>query len=139
MSAFIVDTKVIDTLIQFAINRDMSFYLREGNNNTLVFNMRDEKDVNAIGQILVAENYRSVNCRYNETEKAPNYVFTPAKGSAFTPIAQILKYAQCLDYQSCESRDWDTTNAFRILTNIKDKILSDTIGKTPEYESAKWG
>lgn len=90
--------------------------------------------------ILAAENARSVNTRYahhNQPEDPPNvtgkriqhYIKNP-----LTPV-QLLKAIQCLDYQSCETDDWNTTRAFNLLQTYQSRAIA----ALPGYEQAKWG
>ena len=47
---------------------------------------------------------------------------------------QLFKLIQCLDYQSCETDDWETTDARQQLTWIE----SELVRSLPGYESARW-
>jgi hypothetical protein len=85
------------------------------------------------GQILWDENARSVNYRYKENDPAPRYSFTFRL--SFTPPVQIIKAAHCLDYQSCETDDWETTLAYKILQTI----ISAACHNLPGYDDAYWG
>lgn len=51
-----------------------------------------------------------------------------------TPI-QIIKVAQCVNYQSCETEDWKDTKAYCQL----DWITSEALRHLPGYEDADWG
>lgn len=88
--------------------------------------------------MLLAENVRSVRRRYaddlgdyDEIQITPSEVLRPA---AITPVV-ILKLCACLDYQSCESDDWQTTKAHALLQQIKDAAIR----LLPGYEEAPWG
>ena len=88
--------------------------------------------------ILLAENVRSVRARYaddigdyEEIEISKSEVLMP---KAFTPVT-ILKLCNCLAYQSCETEDWETTNAYKLLQQIKDAAIR----LLPGYEQAPWG
>src|SRR5262249_55823616 len=58
-------------------------------------------DAHHIGELLHAENVKSVNYRYGEATK-PDFAICPwAAFHAFSQV-QIIKAARCLEYQSCE-------------------------------------
>jgi hypothetical protein len=129
MSAFIVNKEHIDALITFMVEKRVSYWneaTRERVNVTR-FNATET------GQILWDENFRSVNYRYHEDEKPEVYRFTYRLDRV--PPVQIIKAVHCLDYQSCETDDWETTLAHRVL----DAILSAACRSLPGYEEAYWG
>ena len=59
--------------------------------------------------LLVAENRRSVNWRYEEDEIEEPYEFTEYAGD-FDP-AKILAAISCYEYQACEHPEWKTSEA----------------------------
>lgn len=88
--------------------------------------------------ILLAENVRSVRSRYaddlgdyEEIQISASEVLRPA---ALSPVA-ILKLCNSLAYQSCETEDWETTNAYKLLQQIKDSAIRIL----PGYEEAPLG
>lgn len=128
MSAFIVNETHIDALVTYAVNKRASYW--DEINQTRV----DITTFNAdrIGQILHDENVRSVNYRYAETDKSDEYrwhFYTKPLSAA-----QVIKACDCLDYQSCETPDWEESTAWRILQEIK----STAMRHIPGYESAEW-
>ena len=131
MSAYVVSDEHIDVLIYYAIAKQASYYFHPRRVEIT------RENANEIGQILLDENHRSVNYRYNETDKAPEYKYKPAPGSlpANHQPVQILKAISCLDYQCCETDDWATTHAHAVLEGIKDKAISCL----PGYDAAAWG
>jgi hypothetical protein len=60
------------------------------------------------------------------------YCFTYA-ARPLSPV-QLIKAVHCLDYQSCETEDWETTLAWRIC----QAVVSAAIGRLPAYEAAAW-
>jgi len=87
--------------------------------------------------ILLAENVRSVRERYaddigdyDEIEISKSEVLMP---KALSPVT-ILKLCNCLAYQSCETDDWETTNAHKLLQQIKDAAIRIL----PGYDEAPW-
>lgn len=86
--------------------------------------------------ILERENVRSVNYRYEHhgnPEGAHQAPVAERAGNHYS-IVQILKLANCLEYQSCESPDWGETLAFRLLRAIKEAAIT----RLPGYDSAEW-
>lgn len=126
MSAFVVSKKHVAALANFAVSHKVWLGTRSAGSG----------DFESIYTTLAAENVRSVCHRY-AGDKPENYAdfLKPAGRNTilYTPIA-VIKLAQCLDYQSCETDDWETTQACRILKNI----ISKAIECLPGYDDAKW-
>lgn len=61
-----------------------------------------------VGAMLLAENQRSVNYRYNEHEIEEPYTHGPS--SLRSPV-EILFAIACYEYQSCETPDWEQSEA----------------------------
>ena len=70
----------------------------------------------AIGQKLLDENYRSVNYRYSENIPTPK--FTLKMVHSRTPV-ETLKACVSYSYQTCETPDWQESEAFAIVQEIK--------------------
>lgn len=99
--------------------------------------MTQQETADAYANILCAENVRSVNHRYTE--------HTPEDLSAITVTARdmcnshltavsILKMLDCLEYQSCETEDYESTLAYKLLSQIR----ASAIRSIPGYETAPW-
>lgn len=129
MSAFILLEKHINTLITSAL-----FASRYGYNFGVVHNNQYKtyhfNDTDILGQILVNQNYKSVNYRYDENEIPYKYHFKYTEAEAI----QILKACDCYDYQSCETEDYYSTEACAII----ERIRRDTISTLPGYNDALW-
>ena len=118
MSAWIVSKKHIDLLVAAAKNRHPD----------------------ALGQMLWAENHKSVNYRYGEKRPTPPYTFTPPT----EPIDQILllKQIHCYDYQSCEHDGWERSEAYKLCKKLEAACLAALppgVEDSPEYSQAPWG
>lgn len=86
-----------------------------------------------VGVMLWAENYESVNHRYDEREvEAELYEYKPYPGGV-DPV-QVLKAIDCFEYQSCEPPGWEASEARAFCEALRQR----TIGKLPGYEEAKW-
>lgn len=96
---------------------------------------RDTAD--AVGHMLLAENFNSVNHRYaeeGEPETFFEYIEPRVTADGFAP-AQVLKAIHCLEYQSCEHPEWEQSEAHAFLKALEARIIR-TI---PGYEAAAWG
>lgn len=115
MSAFILNKKHVDVLVDYANRHGLC-----------------PKSLDEIGQIIVDENFRSFNYRYQEKYPPHTYKWEhPIR--EYTPI-EIIKAAQCADYQLCENRDYDDSEAAGIIYRIKIHAISCLHG----YEEAAW-
>lgn len=119
MSAWIVSKGHIDALV-------WALGVREG--------FPDGASPDEVGTILWAENHRSVNYRYDESEPTPPYVYTlpPVR---WTP-GQVLRLLECYDYQACESPDWKTTPAYQLTTTLREALANEGVAKSTD---APWG
>lgn len=94
-----------------------------------------------IGRILVKENYRSVNYRYNTNDKPETYYYTPSKD-----YGKFQVYTTCSSYiyQTCETDNYEKTEAIKIVRGIQENILKSLnmtekqLESTEEYEKAEW-
>jgi hypothetical protein len=129
MSAFEVDKTHIDVLVSAALIRrhgdTLSWYHGEipgtqpgemlpGRDDYLAALKKAKREVTREnagmwGALLVAENRRSVNWRYEEDEIEEPYEFTEYAGT-FNPVA-VLSAISCYEYQSCEHPGWKTSEA----------------------------
>ena len=127
MSAYLVPADTIDLLVTAAR------LWRLAEDGYLPYEARNLTD-NELGQILLSENMRSVNARYEETDEAPTYDHMPVRFDAVEAVT-VLKSVQCVDYQSCETDDWKTTAAYHILKAIESGAIAHLRG----YQAAPWG
>lgn len=127
MSAFVVSKKHVAALAYYAVAKKIWL---DGRSAT-------REDFKSIYSVLAAENVRSVCCRY-DGDKAENYEDfvhprTVTPHVVDTPV-EILKLVECLDYQSCETDDWQDTRACKILGRIRNAAINSL----PGYDDAKW-
>ena len=127
MSAFIVCKEHIDALVTYMLDERMSYWT--GSDRVYV----TRNNASETGQILWDENQRSVNYRYNEQDEPEAYQFAHFARS-LKPV-EIIKAVHCLDYQSCETDDWESTMSWRICQTI----ISHACHRLPGYEQAEWG
>ncbi len=126
MSAYVVSTDTIDYIVTAAR------LWRLDADGYLPYDARNITD-SELGQIL-SENVRSVNARYNDTDTPEAYEYRPV-GYGYIGAVEVLKSVQCLNYQSCETDDWETTLAYKVCKAIE----SGAIAHLPGYSNAPWG
>jgi hypothetical protein len=132
MSAFIVSDTHINALVRYASRHKLSVYF----NRQLGFPFGKERlnvhdNEQAIAQILLDENVKSVNYRYRDNEVMS---ITYDRGAPILTAIQAIKAAQCLRYQSCECDDFEESIAFKLI----EAIIADAIPRLDGYESAQW-
>src|SRR5262249_54372168 len=88
--------------------------------------------VGRVGAMLLAENRRSVDHRYNEQEWEQPYLFTELPGRP-DPVV-VLKPVACYRYQSCEHPDWRTSDAAAFCDALQDRATRCL----PGYATAPW-
>ena len=128
MSAFILDQDHINAMLQAAAPRwpgDSANY--RWNGEAYYFGANRQQ----VGQVLLNENYRSVNYRYGESEQPPTFVSRPVRSQ--TPV-QLIKLCDCYNYQTCETPDWEQTEAYAICHALRERAID----KLPGYEDAAW-
>lgn len=119
MSAFVVQDTVINALVTFSACCEGCRLSRH-----MLIDFHHDRQI--VGQILLDENYRSVNSRYNENDAAPNYRHKKYQ-RPLKPV-HILKLCGYLTYQSCETDDWQDSNAYRLIQWIKNEAISQLSG-----------
>ena len=84
-----------------------------------------------LGQKLIDQNYRSVNYRYDEDTPVPEFQLALG-GHLWTPV-EIIKACHCYNYQSCETSDWEDTEAYA----ISKMIERQAVRMLPGYNEAQ--
>ena len=115
MSAFIVNNKHIDYLMQFlGQQKDLKLCL-----NWKWISPANFNDMQNVANVLIKQNWKSYNLHYNEKNKIPkNYKFVIDFN--FKPnLVQVIKACQWLNYQSCETRNYNQSNAKKIIDAIQ--------------------
>jgi len=147
MSAYICDPRTIDYLVQWASNtRDLSVYLPDGFPVTEYERARSGNRLNLreltpdeLGAILLAENVRSVSARYPrdsfddlpgpcDKSRVEAYRFQPVSHQL---AAWVVKAADCLQYQSCESDDYEQTLGYKVVQAIREAAIRHLVVDAP--------
>lgn len=84
-----------------------------------------------VGAMLAAENRRSVDHRYDESELEDFYTFRHYDG---TEAVQTLKAIACYEYQSCEHPEWEQSEAHAFCEALRHKAIAGLRG----YDAAHW-
>lgn len=137
MSAFVVSKTHIDVIVGAAVKLGAT-------------------DPTSIGAMLWAENFKSVNHRYDEGDPVPEYKYREPpikvpksmvdaeKVEVSAPV--VFKAIRCLEYQSCEHDGWKTSDAKQTCADLKcalypniarDRVLDEEFA--PEgWDDAPW-
>jgi hypothetical protein len=129
MSAFIVNNKTINLILNYAYNIEKyeCVYI-----NGDLFYLSNDKDCQTIGETLLNENIYSVNYRY-DSNYTQNFKFERQKNLIITPFVALNAIA-CLEYQSCETENWEKSEAYHICNQFRKTICSNLIG----YNDVSW-
>lgn len=117
MSAEIVSNQHITALLSGVFNRyrgDSASYRWNDETRSLL------TDKQRLGQVLLDQNYRSVNSRYGENNSGRYTYESP--GRPFSPV-EIIRLCDGYTYQSCETGDLDETEAGAIIQAIRERAI----------------
>lgn len=138
MSCYIIDKKDIKKIVlafrKFAAAQHTSLVRIPGDED--YSDLSEIGTKSRVGQILVDQNYRSYNYRYEETLEPEVFEITGQDLmyiKRLTPV-ETLKALASYDYQSGETPDYEETAACK-LANL---IRYYAINALPGYEEAKW-
>jgi hypothetical protein len=126
MSAFIVSDSHINALVRYASRHKVGVSY-----GATVMRLNAFGNEQAVAQILFAENVKSVNYRYGESETTQ---IDYDRGAPILTAIQAIKAAQCLRYQSCEHPDFEDSLASKFI----EAIIADAIPRLEGYDSAQW-
>lgn len=142
MSAWIVYPDHISYLVAGALELAPDGFLIFGNDRLLT---PDTKD--AIGQLLMDENVRSVRYRYERDtfEELPGPVDKSGilayhhieLDLPFDPIV-LLKQIDCYAYQTCECPDWLTTDAYAFCQVVRTLAETKLPSDLRRLERSRW-
>ena len=146
MSAFVCHAATIKALAIFAATVNPPYgphvspaYLRKTAPG--VHALSGEELATEYARILLAENIRSVEYRYNDAndmigDRDIAVSCEEMHGGRYRISAvQILKLCDCFEYQACESSDWEASAAYELL----ERIRHAAIRTLPGYDDAEWG
>lgn len=144
MSAFVVNKSHINAIIQAGLNvqyKPFTWYHEE--NGELKQYKLTSDTADEVGQMLLDECVHSVRYRYEDSDLSdlPGPInaeyLMPFEWKPFvrmpTPI-EAIKLIHCLNYQSCEHPEWDTSNAHDFCQGLCHTLES----QVPGYDDAPW-
>jgi hypothetical protein len=140
MSAYIVTDDHINVVVSWFIDYRKDYQLwYEINGNYGYMGQAEAVDV---AQVLYSENVKSVNSRYNEQSPDEQYQFTYlAHVKEAYGIGEIAGALDCLEYQSCETDGYHTSDAYKIITSMRKHLLKKVqereLGDNTTWEISK--
>lgn len=127
MSAHVVPASHINALATWMASTGSTYYWA-GRRRPV------EGDAHRVAAVLYAENVRSVNSRYRQSDPAHGHLYTCNPQHARLSAVAILAALDCYEYQACECDDWDQSEACAIVHAAR----RDAIRALPGYESQPW-
>jgi len=94
----------------------------------------NRETADAVGHMLLAENFRSVNHRYAEANEPEGFFAYRRSLQGCNPVV-ILKAIDCYEYQTCEHPEWEQSEAHAFCQALRKRMIS----MLPGYEDAPWG
>jgi hypothetical protein len=141
MSAFIVDKAHIDALVD-CFNRGP----RDANAADWANHVGSRfVDQDALGRLLWLENLKSVAARYPDDKSGQRpgpcgvtddaiAAYEYAQPARRLTIVEAFKAIACYEYQSCEHRGWEKSDAHTICEQLRHALIS----ALPGYDEAAW-
>lgn len=138
MSCYVIDKKDMKKIVlafrKFATNQHTSQVRIPGDDD--YSDLTEIETMNRIGQILVDQNYRSVNYRYDDRLEPEVFEITGNDlkyTKRLTPV-ETLKALASYDYQSSETPDYEETAACKLANLIRHYAIESL----PGYDEARW-
>jgi len=142
MSAWIVFPVHTSYLVASALELAPDGYLTFGHGRLLTPNTKDE-----VGQLLMDENVRSVQYRYDRDsfDELPGPVDKTGIREYrhnnldldLDPI-MLLKQLDCYEYQSCECPDWEETDAYAFFQVVRALAEPQLPPALQQLEQSRW-
>lgn len=144
MSAFVVNKSHINAIIQAGLNvRYKPFTWYHKQDGELKQYKLTSSTADEVGQMLIDECVHSVRYRYEDSELSDlpgpinaeylmPFVWKPFVRMP-TPI-EAIKAIHCLEYQSCEHPEWNTSNAHDFCQALRNTLE----GQIPGWDEAPW-
>jgi hypothetical protein len=136
MSAYLVGPEHINVLLWAA---HQGFHRPLGNltwtfDNPIRVHQLTDANLDEVGQMLVDANNASVNHRYGESLEPYEYRYTRPLHTSWS-VVEVLKALQCYEYQSCEPKNWQGTEAYAFCRQLQDMLVQ----ALPGYDRGPWG
>lgn len=137
MSAYVVDDKEISAILQGVYGKNhtgFNVWDCQDDPNSYHYEMNAAKTQQQEANILMRENVRSVNHRYNDKDVFQGNVTLDRTAKAL-PVIHVLKLINHLQYQSCECDDYKKSEAYKLLCNYREALIPKLDG----WQEAPWG
>lgn len=133
MSCYIVNKKTIDVIVKGIEDYGIDYRAKnyKTDNCRLIVLRGSQND--AIGQSLLNQNYASVDYRYRENNKVPEYHFSDVEYNE----GMLLGCINCYLYQACETEDFFESELYRSLRRLKEAMLEQLI--EDKGQDIPWG
>lgn len=130
MSAFVMGKEAFAAIMS-------ARHFKSHYNDVAAYRYNDEgvyiegNNVQVVGQKLVDQNLRSVNERYGDSEEP--FIYDDTTTRDYTPV-EVIRLIHSYRYQSCETDDWESTEAHAIIK----ALLHRAEKALPGYDAAPW-
>lgn len=131
MSCYILNDDKIDFILSFVLlNRYLCSITINGERLPLKNPpcKQTEKTLNIMGNILVKQNIRAYNHRYKEIgENVPVHEYKFKNkwfGGTKAYVLEALRILGQYDYQACETSDYDTTDAGKLINKLRHTFVT---------------
>lgn len=129
MSAFVVSNLQISAIVMWASAHQVEDHFGVG----VPIKLEVEGNEQAIADMLLEENIKSVNYRYGE--ETPITACELVRGAPLRTAGEVHRLCESLAYQSCEHPTWNISKAKHLLGAIKRKCLKVGL---EGYDKASW-
>lgn len=138
MSAYLVDKKHVAYLVNCAI----SFRIADSRGKFNFYHKGKWIEVNydnkeEIATMLLRENVKSINYRYNERKRTPKVTRKDFNGFLTLPFdaLQLIRSCKCYNYQACEHDGYEKSQAKSFIKALIDSAINEI----PGYGEKAWG
>ena len=148
MSAYVINKRNYDFLVSFLMSRrNQALYFNlTGEGHELINFSRPERPVDmekieAAIQILIDQNYASVNYRYKQNDIPEQYTFDRitqhigrVESPKIDPLTLCFTILSHYEYQACETPEFERSPAYVLITVIKDSLVRLLPGYEDSYK-----
>lgn len=138
MSAWVIDFEHINVLVWAGLSREFAYdhVLTWYWGNPTRAGRLEHHNATEVGRMLVRANVDSMKACYGDNldDLVEGYEYRRPRSTSWSRV-EILKAIHCFEYQSCEVKDWGTTEAFAFCRHLESAIVRSL----PGYSEAPWG
>jgi len=134
MSAFIVEDKTINHVVNYLINN------KNDNISRIGYSLDKEGGAEILASDMFRLNCEAVNIRYGEDESSKfrklDFKFNSKE---IADDYQVFKSLNCWSYQCSEGHIPDTSELFKVMEEIKRDISYKIVVRLEKYKNSNWG